>query len=239
MDGDDAVVPHLSTPVARRDPEVPPLRGIRVLDLTTVWSGPFLTALLADLGAEVIRVETPRVFPPTTKGYVPRPEKNMVLGALARMYGPLAPGREDRPYNRHAMNNSLARGKRSCTLDVRDPEQRELFMRLVAVSDVFVENLKASTLHQLGIHETELLEANPRMIVLRLPRPACPATGRTTPASAASSTGSPVWLHCSGTAARRSWSRRRPCTWTASPGPRARSRRSPRSTTAPRPDAVR
>ena len=43
----------------------------------------------------------------------------MVLGALARMYGPLAPGREDRPYNRHAMNNSLARGKRSCTLDVR------------------------------------------------------------------------------------------------------------------------
>ena len=42
-------------------------------------------------------------------------------------------------------------------------------MRLVAVSDVFVENLKASTLHQLGIHETELLEANPRMIVLRIP----------------------------------------------------------------------
>jgi crotonobetainyl-CoA:carnitine CoA-transferase CaiB-like acyl-CoA transferase len=156
-------------PVAVRDPEAPPLHGIRVLDLTTVWSGPYLTALLGDLGAEVIRVETPHVFPPTTKGYVPRPAIDMALGALARLYGPLAPDREDRPYNRHAMNNALARGKRSCTLDVRFPEQRELFMRLVAKCDVFVENLKSTTLHQMGIHETELLQANPRMIVLRLP----------------------------------------------------------------------
>ena len=156
-------------PVAARDPATPPLRGIRVLDLTTVWSGPYLTELLGDLGAEVIRVESPHVFPPTTKGYVPRPEPNMVLGALARLYGPPAPGREDRPYNRHAMNNSVSRGKRSCTLDVRYPEQRELFMRLVAQCDVFVENLKSTTLHQMGIYESELLKANPRMIVVRLP----------------------------------------------------------------------
>jgi crotonobetainyl-CoA:carnitine CoA-transferase CaiB-like acyl-CoA transferase len=156
-------------PVGDEDPDTPPLRGLRVLDLTTVWSGPYLTSLLGDLGAEVIRVETPLVFPPTTKGYVPRPEKNMVLGALARLYAPLAPGREDRPYNRHAMNNSLARGKHSCTLDVRIPGQREMFMRLVAASDVLVENLKSTTLHQMGIHETELLKANPQMIVVRLP----------------------------------------------------------------------
>lgn len=156
-------------PFAAADPSAPPLRGIRVLDITTVWSGPYLTALLGDLGAEVIRVETPHVFPPSTKGYVPRPEPNMLLGALARLYGPPAPGREDRPYNRHAMNNSVSRGKRSCTLDVRFPEQRALFMRLVAKCDVFVENLKSTTLHQMGIHETELLQANPRMIVLRLP----------------------------------------------------------------------
>jgi crotonobetainyl-CoA:carnitine CoA-transferase CaiB-like acyl-CoA transferase len=67
------------------------------------------------------------------------------------------------------MNNAVTRGKLSCTLDVRFPEQREFFMRLVAVSDVFVENLKSTTLHQMGLHETELLQANPRMIVLRLP----------------------------------------------------------------------
>jgi len=67
------------------------------------------------------------------------------------------------------MNNSLARNKLSCTLDPRRPEARELLMRLVERSDVFVENLKASTLHRLGIHESELMDRNPRMIVVRVP----------------------------------------------------------------------
>jgi crotonobetainyl-CoA:carnitine CoA-transferase CaiB-like acyl-CoA transferase len=151
------------------DPDVPPLRGLRVLDLTTVWSGPHVTLHLADLGAEVIRVESPYVLPPTTRGLQPRPDPAMLLSVLVGGYGALAEGRVDRPYNRHSMYNSVNRGKRSCTLDVRHPEQRELFMRLVAVSDVFVENLKMTTLHQMGIHETELLTVNPRLIVLRLP----------------------------------------------------------------------
>jgi crotonobetainyl-CoA:carnitine CoA-transferase CaiB-like acyl-CoA transferase len=156
---------------ARRatDPGAPPLEGIRVLDLTTVWSGPYLTQLLADLGAEVIRVENPSVFPPTTKGYTPRPAPGMQLGALLSMYAPLQDGHPDRPYNRHAMNNSIARNKLSCTLDPRRPEGFELLMRLVECSDVFVENLKSSTLHQLGIHESVLSERNPRLLVLRLP----------------------------------------------------------------------
>jgi crotonobetainyl-CoA:carnitine CoA-transferase CaiB-like acyl-CoA transferase len=101
---------------------------------------------------------------------VPRPDAaGMQLGALLSMYGPLRPGRPDRPYNRHAMNNSLARNKLSCTLDPRRPEARELLLRLVERSDVFVENLKASTLHRLGIHESELMDRNPRMIVVRVP----------------------------------------------------------------------
>jgi len=148
----------------------PPLEGVRVIDLTTVWSGPYLTLLLADLGAEVIRIENPSVFPPTTKGYEPRPDPSrMQLGSLLSMYAPPVPGRPDRPYNRHAMNNSLARNKLSCTLDPRRPEARELLLRLVEQSDVFVENLKPPTLHRLGIHESELMDRNPRLIVLRAP----------------------------------------------------------------------
>ncbi len=140
-----------------------------MLDFTTVWSGPYVTQLLADLGAEVIRVENPSVYPPTTKGYLPRPSAAMLLGSLLSMYAPAAEGQEDRPYNRHAMNNSISRNKLSCTLDPRRPEARELLMRLVEQSDVFVENLKTSTLHQMGIHESELLERNPGMLVLRMP----------------------------------------------------------------------
>jgi crotonobetainyl-CoA:carnitine CoA-transferase CaiB-like acyl-CoA transferase len=156
-------------PAVARDPEAPPLLGMRVLDITTVWSGPLLTLHLADLGAEVIRVESPHVFPPTTRGLSPRPDPNMLLSVLVGGYGPRAAGTGDRPYNRHSMYNSINRGKRSCTLDVRDREQRQLFMQLVAASDIFVENLKMTTLHQMGIHETELQAANPRLIVLRLP----------------------------------------------------------------------
>jgi crotonobetainyl-CoA:carnitine CoA-transferase CaiB-like acyl-CoA transferase len=93
----------------------------------------------------------------------------MLLGSLLSMYAPAVDGVEDRPYNRHAMNNSIARNKLSCTIDPRRPEARELLMRLVEHSDVFVENLKMSTLHQIGIHETQLLERNPRLLVLRIP----------------------------------------------------------------------
>jgi crotonobetainyl-CoA:carnitine CoA-transferase CaiB-like acyl-CoA transferase len=158
-----------SEPTGAGRADEPPLRGIRVLDFTTVWSGPYLTQLLADLGAEVIRVENPSVFPPTTKGYLPRPPDTMLLGSLLSMYAPAANGQADRPYNRHAMYNSVSRNKLSCTLDPRRPEGHELLMRLVEQSDVFVENLKTSTLHQIGIRESEMLDRNPRMLVLRIP----------------------------------------------------------------------
>jgi crotonobetainyl-CoA:carnitine CoA-transferase CaiB-like acyl-CoA transferase len=165
----ESTPPDVQPGAPRTDPDTPPLRGVRVLDLTTVWSGPYLTQLLADLGAEVIRLENPSVFPPTTKGYLPRPNPTMELGSLLDMYAPPVDSRPDRPYNRHALNNSIARNKLSCTLDPRRPEARELLLRLVEVSDVFVENLKASTLHRLGIQESELLDRNPRLVVVRIP----------------------------------------------------------------------
>ena len=146
----------------------PPLSGIRVLDLTTVWSGPFATMLLADLGAEVIRVENPWILPPTTKGYQARPTLSDP-GFLGSLYGDPVPERPDRPWNRHAMNNALGRNKLSCTIDNRRPEGRELLMRLAERSDVFIENFRASGLARIGLHTSELQARNPRLIIVRMP----------------------------------------------------------------------
>jgi crotonobetainyl-CoA:carnitine CoA-transferase CaiB-like acyl-CoA transferase len=151
------------------DPVVPPLRGVRVLDFTVVWAGPYATQLLADLGAEVIRVENPSIFPPSSKGYEPRPNTKMVFGGLLAGYAPPVEGRPDRPYNRHSMNNSVTRNKLSCTLDPRRPEARELLLRLVEQSDVLIESLKVSALHRMGIPEGDLLDRNPRLLVVRVP----------------------------------------------------------------------
>jgi crotonobetainyl-CoA:carnitine CoA-transferase CaiB-like acyl-CoA transferase len=149
-------------------PPRPPLEGVRIVDLTVVWSGPYATMLLADLGAEVIRVENPFVLPPTTKGYHPRPILTNP-GFLGNLYGPPRPGAPDRPWNRHAMNNSIARNKLSATIDIRREEGRELLMRLAEQSDVFIDNFKANGLDRIGIDVSELRRRNPRLIIVRLP----------------------------------------------------------------------
>jgi crotonobetainyl-CoA:carnitine CoA-transferase CaiB-like acyl-CoA transferase len=149
-------------------PARPPLEGVRVVDLTAVWSGPYATMFLADLGAEVIRVENPFILPPTTKGYHPRPILTNP-GSLGALYGPPRPGAPDRPWNRHAMNNSLARNKLSVTIDTRRPEGIELLMRLAEQSDVFIDNFKAASLARIGVDVSELQRRNPRLIIVRLP----------------------------------------------------------------------
>lgn len=164
-----AATPRARARVAR--PPAPPLHGVRVLDLTTVWSGPYVTLLLADLGADVIRLENPYVFPPTTKGYSPRVDAGAVTGTDSggTPFAPTLPGRPDRSFNRAAWNNAVSRNKRSCTLDLRSEAGRTSLLDLVARADVVVENLKAQTLHQIGVHESELLRRNPRLVVLRIP----------------------------------------------------------------------
>jgi crotonobetainyl-CoA:carnitine CoA-transferase CaiB-like acyl-CoA transferase len=149
-------------------PARPPLEGVRVVDLTAVWAGPYATMLLADLGAEVIRVENPFVLPPTTKGYHPRPILTNP-GSLGSLYGPPRPGGPDRPWNRHAMNNSLARNKLSVTIDTRRTEGMELLMRLAEQSDVFIDNFKATGLERIGVDVSELRRRNRRLIIVRLP----------------------------------------------------------------------
>ena len=145
-----------------------PLEGVRVLDLTVVWAGPYATMLLGDLGAEILRLDNPRLFPSSTKGAMPRPTADMAerLGATAAAFPDQEPG--ERPWNRHAMFNCHARGKRIATLDLRTPLGRETFLRLVEVSDVLVENNAARTLDSLDLGWDVLHARNPRFIAVRM-----------------------------------------------------------------------
>ena len=119
-----------------------PLAALRVLDASRVLAGPFCGQLLGDLGAEVIKVERPGA------------------GDETRGWGPpfLAP-------EFSAYYLSCNRNKRGITLDLADPEGRELFAGLVRRSDVLLENFKADSAQKLGLSPTQLLALNPRLIV--------------------------------------------------------------------------
>lgn len=153
---------------ARQEPTRLPLDGIRVLDLTVVWAGPACTMYLGDLGAEVIRVDNPYVFPTATRGLMPRPprEINPELGPLSG-YPDHDPGR--RPWNRQNLFSAHARGKLSCTLDPRTELGRSTLHRLVQQTDVIVENNSLGVLPKLGLDWDTVHAVNPRTIVLRMP----------------------------------------------------------------------
>jgi CoA:oxalate CoA-transferase len=120
------------------------LSGIRVLDLTNVLAGPFAAFQLAQLGAEVVKVEVPG------------------SGDLARALG------ADRELNRRGMGASfLAQnaGKKSVTLNLKHPGGKDAFLKLVATADVVVENFRPGVMHRLGLGPDTLLVANPRLVV--------------------------------------------------------------------------
>jgi CoA:oxalate CoA-transferase len=119
------------------------LDGIRVLDLTRVVAGPFATAILADLGADVVKIERPG----TGDDY---------------RYGPSPKGETSLSFQ------NTNRGKRSITLDVRRPEGRELFLRLVAKADAVVENFRGGWLASQGLGADVIQARNPRCVVAAL-----------------------------------------------------------------------
>ena len=114
-----------------------PLAGIRVVDLTRYLAGPFCTQLLADYGADVVRVESPR-------------------GREFR-----APDATRDAYFFLSAN----RGKRALALDFAKPEGREVLARLIAGADVLVENYRPGVLAALGFPPAELLVQHPRLVV--------------------------------------------------------------------------
>ncbi len=146
-----------------------PLEGIRVLDMTVVWAGPFATTLLGDLGADIVRVDNPRVFPSATRGVMPRPPRELVqdIGGIFGGYPDADPG--ERPWNRVALFNAHARNKRSVTADLGTESGREAFLRLAEECDVMIENNSVDLIDKMGIGWEELKARNPRLILIRMP----------------------------------------------------------------------
>jgi crotonobetainyl-CoA:carnitine CoA-transferase CaiB-like acyl-CoA transferase len=146
-----------------------PLEGIRVVDFTLVWAGPFATQILADLGAEVIKVENIHIWQTATRGLVARPTKQMLEAALPIHggYPDNEPG--DRPWNRFPGSLHLFRNKKSVTVDATRPEGVEVVKRLVAISDIFYENNATGTMEKLGLTYEILRSVRPDLIYARVP----------------------------------------------------------------------
>lgn len=159
-------VPSLPPRAAR--PKLP-LEGVRVIDLCVVWAGPFSTLLLGDLGAEVLKAENGHLMQPMTRGGLARPPKEL-LGRLPPAAGGL-PNNEPgpRPWNYNPTFVQLFRNKKSFTVDLRSEEGREIFGRIVAESDVVVENNATETMEGLGITYEFLKKYNPKIIMARIP----------------------------------------------------------------------
>ena len=146
-----------------------PLDGIRVLEFGVVWAGPYCAAFLAGLGAEVIKIESLKVFIPSTRGQTPRPTEE-VLRSLPPSAGG-TPGRVPgkRPWNRMPLFNAHGSNKLGMTVDLLQPKGQEALRRLIAVSDVIVENNPTQTMEKLGISYEKLRQLNPAIIMLRMP----------------------------------------------------------------------
>jgi crotonobetainyl-CoA:carnitine CoA-transferase CaiB-like acyl-CoA transferase len=124
-----------------------PLTGIRVLDMSRVLAGPWAAQMLGDYGADVIKIERPRV------------------GDDSRAFGPpFFKDREGRDTRRTAMFQSANRNKRAVTLNIATPEGQALLRRLAAGADVLIENYRVGALARYGLGYEDLKAVNPRLI---------------------------------------------------------------------------
>ena len=139
-------------------PQRLPLEHIRATVLTQAWAGAFTTRLLADMGAEVIQIESLDRIDPWRGGYPPR---------TSGVYPGGDPGQ--RPFDRNASYNSVNTGKLGITLDLNDAAARSALFELVSISDIVAENFSARVLPNLGLEYPVLREVNPTVILLRMP----------------------------------------------------------------------
>ncbi|MEV7276478.1 CoA transferase [Streptomyces sp. NPDC093111] len=121
----------------------PPLRGLRVLDLATLFAGPLAAMMLGDFGADVVKIEHPR-RPDPSRGHGPAKDG---VGLWWKVLG---------------------RNKRTMTLDLSTPGGRDTLLRLAADADVIVENFRPGTLERWDLGWEELSAANPRLVLARV-----------------------------------------------------------------------
>ena len=128
-----------------------PLEGMRIIDLTRYWAGPFGTQLLAGMGAEVIRVES-----------------SLYIDAVRYMITPDdEPG--ERPYNRGAYFHMANRNKQAIAIDLQHPRGKELCLELISIGDVVMENFSARVMGNLGLDYDTIRQAKPDIIMVSMP----------------------------------------------------------------------
>jgi crotonobetainyl-CoA:carnitine CoA-transferase CaiB-like acyl-CoA transferase len=149
-----------------------PLDGVKVAAVTVVWAGPHCTQVLAEWGAEVIRVEPIDAIQPYSRGAERIATKEQVIesvknGLTLFAYPDYDPGQE--PWNRNPGFNSHSRNKKSMACNIMTPEGKMAFLKLIKEVDVLVENNVPTTIEKAGITYETLKEINPRLIMLRMP----------------------------------------------------------------------
>ncbi|MGE0598973.1 MAG: CoA transferase [Dehalococcoidia bacterium] len=135
----------------------PPLDGVKVIDLTAAWLGPYASMLLADLGADVIKVEAPH-RPDAWRG-----------AAVIRPGSPWAsrPRNADaHPWNTNSNFNSVNRNKRAIALDLTNAEGRSIFLEMVRGADLVLENFTPRVMSNFGLSFQELRQQNPQLVMV-------------------------------------------------------------------------
>ena len=136
-----------------------PLKNYRVLDLSRIWAGPYCTKLMADMGAEIIRMESLSVYD-SHRGPI-----NPARGIAAYPDG--EPG--DEPWNRNGWFNCLHLSKYGITLELTSETGRNVFDQLVSISDVVIENFRQGSLERLGYSYETLRRLRPDLIYVSMP----------------------------------------------------------------------
>ncbi|MFT3855212.1 MAG: CoA transferase [Ilumatobacteraceae bacterium] len=131
-----------------RDDSSAPLAGLRVVDMTWVWAGPFAGMQFAHLGADVVKLEsTSRVD-------------------VTRRLGPFADGEID--IDRSGYFNQYNQGKRSVVLDVKRPDELALLKRIIATADLVIDNMRPGSLARMGLDMDTLRSLNPRIVAVAM-----------------------------------------------------------------------